>query len=237
MPTPHIEAAEGEIAPLVLMPGDPLRARRIAETLLDDAHQVSGIRNMLAFTGSAGGHPVSVMGSGMGAPSMTLYATELFRFYGVERIVRVGTCGAYAAPLQLGDIVIAAAAHTDSAINDKRIPGVRFAPTASFGLVRAAVDAAEREGITAVVGPVFTSDHFYLMGQETIDALRDHGALAVDMETAALYGVAAAEGGEALTVLTVSDHIYRDEEMSAADRELRAGDAATIALAAVLSAG
>lgn len=236
MPTPHIEAAEGDIAPVVLMPGDPLRARRIAETLLDDVRQVSGIRNMLAFTGSVQGRPVSVMGSGMGAPSMTLYATELFRFYGVERIVRVGTCGAYAASLQLGDIVIASAAHTDSAINDKRIPGVRFAPAATFGLVRAAVAAAEDEGIAAHVGPIFSSDHFYLMGQETIDALRDHGTLAVDMETAALYAVAAAEGGEALTVLTVSDHIYRDEQMSADDRESKMRDAAMIALAAALSA-
>lgn len=235
MPTPHIEAAPGDFAPAVLMPGDPRRARRIAETLFDDARQINEVRNMWAYTGTVQGRPISVMGSGMGMPSMTLYATELFRFFGVERIVRVGTCGAYADALNVGDIVIASAAHTDSAINDKRIPGVRFAPAASFGLVRAAVGAAEALGIPAHVGPVFSGDHFYLMGRETVDGLRDHGTLAVDMETAALYGVAAAEGGEALTVLTVSDHIYRDEEMSSEERELRVKDAASIAVAAALS--
>ncbi len=235
MPTPHIEAAPGDFAPAVLMPGDPRRARRIAETLFDDARQINEVRNMWAYTGTIDGRPISVMGSGMGMPSMTLYATELFRFFGVRRIVRVGTCGAYASDLNVGDIVIASAAHTDSAINAKRIPGVTFAPSATFGLVRAAVTAAEGLAIRTHVGPVFSGDHFYLMGQETVDGLRDHGTLAVDMETAALYGVAAAEGCEAITVLTVSDHIYRDEEMSSEERELRVKDAASIAIAAALS--
>jgi purine-nucleoside phosphorylase len=217
------------------MPGDPRRARRIAETMFDDARQINQVRNMWAYTGTVEGRPISVMGSGMGQPSMTLYATELFRFFGVRRIVRVGTCGAYPDALRIGDVVIASAAHTDSAINDKRIPGVRFAPAASFALARSAVEAAERAGITAHVGPVFSSDHFYLMEQETTDALRDHRTLAIDMETAALYGVAAAEGGEALTVLTVSDHLYRHEQMSPEEREVRVRDAASLAIAAALS--
>jgi purine-nucleoside phosphorylase len=235
MATPHIDAAPGDFAPAVLMPGDPRRARRIAETLFDDARLINEVRNMWAFTGTVEGRPISVMGSGMGQPSMTLYATELFRFFGVRRIVRVGTCGAYPDALRIGDVVIASGAHTDSSINDTRIPGVRFAPTASFALARSAVEAAEQAGITAHVGPVFSSDHFYLMAQETTDALRDHGTLAIDMETAALYGVAAAEGGEALTVLTVSDHLYRHEQMSPEEREVRVRDAASLAIAAALS--
>lgn len=236
MPTPHIEAPEGAFAPSVLMPGDPRRARAIATTLFDDPVEINTVRNMLAYTGTVAGRPISVMGSGMGQPSITLYATELFRFYGVQRIIRVGTCGAYPDRLQVGDVVVGSAAHTDSAINDKRIPGVRFAPTASFPLVRAAVEEAERRGIPVHVGPIFSSDHFYLMEQQTIDGLRDHGTLAVDMESAALYATAAAEGREAMTVLTVSDHLYRHEkDMSPAERETRMRDAATLAIAAALS--
>ncbi|WP_420114014.1 DeoD-type purine-nucleoside phosphorylase, partial [Pseudactinotalea sp.] len=203
MPTPHNQAEPGDIAPLVLMPGDPRRARRIAHALLTDAVLVNEVRGMEAYTGSYDGRPVTVMGSGMGMPSMTIYATELFREYGVERIVRVGTSGAYADAVQLGEVIIASAAHTDSAINDGRIPGVRFAPVASFAMLRAAVVAAERQYVPVHIGPIYSADHFYLERPGVNEALREHGTLGIDMETAALYAVAAAEGGQALTVLTV----------------------------------
>lgn len=236
MPTPHNQAQPGEIAPLVLMPGDPRRARRIAESLLTDARLVNEVRGMEAYTGSYEDRPVSVMGSGMGMPSMTIYATELFREYGVERIVRVGTSGAYPDAVRLGEVIIASAAHTDSAINDSRIPGVRFAPVASFPLLRAAVVAAEQQDVPVHIGPIYSADHFYLERPGTNEALREHGTLGIDMETAALYAVAAAEGGQALTVLTVTDHLFRKEAMSASDRESRFGAAAAIALAAGLDA-
>lgn len=236
MPTPHNQAQPGEIAPLVLMPGDPRRARRIAESVLTEARLVNEVRGMEAYTGAYNGRPVTVMGSGMGMPSMTIYATELFREYGVERIVRVGTSGAYQADVQLGEVIIASAAHTDSAINDARIPGVRFAPAASFPLLRAAAEAAEQQEVRAHIGPIYSADHFYLERPGVNEALREHGTLGIDMETAALYGVAAAEGGQALTVLTVTDHLFRKEAMSADDRESRFGAAAAIALAAGLDA-
>ncbi|WP_019201338.1 purine-nucleoside phosphorylase [Tsukamurella sp. 1534] len=235
MGTPHNSAAPGDYAPAVLMPGDPRRARRMAETLLDDARLVNEVRGMEAYTGTVGGRPISVMGSGMGMPTMTIYATELFREYGVQRIIRVGTTGAFQDDLQLGDVLIATASHTDSAINEPRIPGVRFAPAASFPLVRAAVDAAEKREQPVRVGPVYSSDHFYLSRPGLHEGLRDHGTLGVDMETAALYGVAAAEGREALTVLTVTDHLFREEAMSPEDRENGFAAAAGIAIEAAFS--
>ena len=185
MPTPHNSAAPGDYAPAVLMPGDPRRARRIAETLFDDARLVNEVRGMEAYTGTVGGRPISVMGSGMGLPTMTIYATELFREYGVQRIIRVGTTGGFPDDMGLGDVIIATAAHTDSAINDPRVPGLRFAPAASYPLLRAAVDAAERAGTPVRVGTVFSSDHFYLARPGLHEGLRDHGVLGVDMETAA----------------------------------------------------
>ncbi|MBS4102537.1 purine-nucleoside phosphorylase [Tsukamurella paurometabola] len=235
MPTPHNSAAPGDYAPAVLMPGDPRRARRIAETLFDDARLVNEVRGMEAYTGTVGGRPISVMGSGMGMPTMTIYATELYREYGVRRIVRVGTSGGFQDDLSLGDVIVATAAHTDSAINAPRIPGVTFAPAASYPLLRAAVDAADRAGTPVRVGPVFSSDHFYLARPGLHEGLRDHGVLGVDMETAALYAVAAAEGGEALTVLTVSDHLFREEAMPSEDREKSFAAAAHIALEAAFS--
>lgn len=234
MPTPHLEAEDGDFAPLVLMPGDPRRARFIAETMLDQPRLVNQVRGVEGYTGKVGGRPVSVLASGMGCPSMTIYATELFTQYGVRRIVRVGTCGAYADDLQLGDVVVATAAHTDSAINDARIPGVRFAPVASFPLVRAAVEHAESKGLAVQVGPVFSAEHFYLKQPGVIEGLRDHGALGVDMESAALFAVAAATGRQALTVLTVSDHLFRKERMSSEERETRFVEAASLAIAAGL---
>ena len=164
--------------------------------LFDDARLVNEVRGMEAYTGTVGGRPISVMGSGMGMPTMTIYATELYREYGVQRIIRVGTSGGFQDDLALGDVIVATAAHTDSAINDPRIPGVKFAPAASYPLLRAAVDAAERAGTPVRVGAVYSSDHFYLARPGLHEGLRDHGVLGVDMETAALYAVAAAEGRE-----------------------------------------
>ncbi|MFV0425869.1 MAG: purine-nucleoside phosphorylase [Beutenbergiaceae bacterium] len=235
MATPHNSAAPGDFAPAVLMPGDPRRARRIAETMLDDVRQVNEVRGMEAYTGTVAGKPISVMGSGMGMPTIGIYATELFDQYGVQRIIRVGTTGAFQDDLQLGDVIIGTSAHTDSAMNDPRIPGVRFAPAASYRLLRAAVDAAGEQGTQVRVGPIFSSDHFYLERPGLFEALRNYGTLGVDMESASLYAVAAEHGKEAVTVLTVTDHLFRTESMPAGERETKFSAAAQIALAAAFA--
>ncbi|MFV0254215.1 MAG: purine-nucleoside phosphorylase [Beutenbergiaceae bacterium] len=235
MVTPHNSANPGDYAPAVLMPGDPRRARRIAETMLTDARQVNEVRGMEAYTGTVDGKPISVMGSGMGMPTIGIYATELFSQYGVQRIVRVGTTGAFQDDMQLGDVLIGTTAHTDSAMNDPRIPGVRFAPAASYSLLRAAVDAAAEQGTPVRVGPIFSSDHFYLQRPGLFEALRSYGTLGVDMESASLYAVAAEHGKEAVTVLTVTDHLFRDEAMPAQDRESKFAAAARIAVAAAFA--
>lgn len=235
MPTPHIDARNGDFAPAVLMPGDPRRAARIADTMLDSPRLVNEVRGMLAYTGTVGGRPVSVMGSGMGSPSITIYATELYRFFGVRRIIRVGTAGGMAPDLELGDLVAASAAHTDSAMAAARIPGITMSSAPTFALLEAAVRSARAAGLPLRVGPVFASDHFYLERTATTDALIAHGTLAVDMESSALFDAASAEGGEALTLLTVTDHLGRDERMTAQEREDCYRDMARIAIDAALS--
>lgn len=235
MPTPHIDAQHGDFAPAVLMPGDPRRAARIAETMLESPRLVNEVRGMLAYTGTVGGRPVSVMGSGMGSPSITIYATELYRFFGVRRIIRVGTAGGMAPDLHLGDLVAASAAHTDSAMATPRIPGIVMSHAPTFALLEAAVRSARTAGIPLRVGPVFASDHFYLERTPTTDALIAHGTLAVDMESSALFAAAAAEGGEALTLLTVTDHIGRGETMTAQEREHCYRNMSRIAIDAALS--
>ena len=246
--TPHISAAPGDFAPLVLMPGDPRRARRIAETVLDDARLVTEVRGILGYTGTYRGAPMSVLASGMGIPSMSIYATELFRHYGVRRIVRVGTAGALPTSVALRDVVIASAAHTDSSVSRLLVDGVTLSLAASYRPLRAAVDAADAEAEApgapsgprppAVhIGPVFSSDHFYLDRPAALDALERRGTLAVEMEAAGLYAVAAAEGGEALAVLTVSDHVRTGEALSAADRETGFDRAVRIAAAALSADG
>ncbi|MBR5950590.1 MAG: purine-nucleoside phosphorylase, partial [Actinomycetaceae bacterium] len=160
MATPHNTAERGDFAPAVIMPGDPKRARRIAELLMPDAREVSNVRGIGAYTGTVDGKPLSVMASGMGHPSIGIYATELFKFYGVERIIRVGTTGGLRRETKLGDVIIAIGAHTDSSFNDALIPNIRFAPTASWELLKAAADAGENlDGLH--IAPVFSSDHFY----------------------------------------------------------------------------
>lgn len=223
MPTAHIGAEPGDLAELVLLPGDPLRARWIAEHHLADARQVTAVRNVLGFTGTYRGRPVSVMGTGMGVPSISIYATELAIDFGCRRLVRVGSCGAIVDSLGLHDIVAAIGAGTDSGVNRARVGGHDFAAVADFGLLRAVVERAEADGIALRVGSVFTSDLFYRPpagpGDDLYQRLARHGVLAIEMEAAGLYGAAAQTGVAALTLCTVSDHIPRGEHLGAEERE------------------
>lgn len=232
MVTPHISAGPADFAPCVLMPGDPYRARRIAADLLTDARQVTDVRGILGFTGSYLGESMSVLASGMGAPSISIYATELFRFFGVRRIIRVGTAGALQESLALGDVIVVSAAHTDATTATIRVPGVTLSLAPSPLLLRDAMAAA---GDAAHVGPVLSSDYFYLDRPEVIDWLAALGTLAVEMEAAGLYAVAAAEHGEALTVLTVSDNLRTGEAMDSATRETRYQRMVDIAARALLA--
>jgi purine-nucleoside phosphorylase len=232
----HLGAQPGQIAPTVLLPGDPLRARWIAETFLDDARCYSEVRGMLGFTGTWNGRPVSVQGSGMGQPSMAIYVNELFAEYDVQTIVRVGSCGALTERLSLRDVVLASGACTDSGMNRLRFGGLDFAPVADFSLLRAAHDAAEdRDDVTTHVGLVHSSDSFYNpRAAELTRPLVDHGVLAVEMEASALYTLAASYGRRALAICTVSDHIVTGAETTAAEREQTFSAMVEIALAAAL---
>jgi purine-nucleoside phosphorylase len=207
------------------MPGDPKRAERMAESILDDARLVTSTRNILGFTGrynGAGdfkGRPLSIMASGMGMPSISIYATELFDQYGVERIIRVGTAGGIAAQVSVGDVIIGTGAHTTSSMNELRIPGTHFSATADLRMAAAALAAAD-DGMTVHAGAVISSDHFYFTIPGQFDAMVAHGVLGVEMEAAALYGVAAQFGKGALTILTVSDHLANHSaDMTAEERE------------------
>lgn len=237
MATPHISAAAGEIAPAVIMPGDPKRAERIADLILADARVVSDIRGNRVYTGTVAGEPLTVMASGMGMPSAVLYATELFSEYGVQRIVRVGTAGGIAEHVRVGDVVVAVGAHTQSNMNQLRLPGYHFSAVASYPLAAAAMGAAASIQSPLHVGTIVCKDHFYLPGPDgDLDRLSRYNVLAVEMESAGLYGAAAEFGREALTIVTISDHL-RDHtsDMSADDRETRFQDALTLAVAAALS--
>lgn len=241
MATPHIAAERGDFAPAVLFPGDPRRAKRIAELVLTEPRLVTDVRGMLGFTGTVAGQPLSVMGSGMGQPSATIYAHELFSEFDVQRIIRVGTAGGIAPTVAVGDVVIGLGAHTDSAMNQHRIPGVNFSAVASFDLAAAAVAAARAEGPSAEdgaihVGTIISRDHFYLEVPGQTEKLGQYGVLAVEMEAAALYAVAAEHGREALAVLTVSDHLLdHSGDMTAEERETKFQRALRLAVAAALS--
>jgi purine-nucleoside phosphorylase len=229
----HIGAAPGEIAPTVLMPGDPLRAKWIAETFLDDARCYSEVRGMYGFTGTWRGTPVSVQGSGMGQPSLAIYATELFREYDVASVIRVGSCGALTERLAIRDLVIASGACTDSSMNRIAFEGLDYAPVADFGLLRAAAEAAPE----AHVGLIFSSDSFYAARPELVSRMVDYGVLAVEMEASALYTLAAKHGRRALAVCTVSDHMVTGEETTSQEREQTFGRMVEVALTAALQAG
>jgi purine-nucleoside phosphorylase len=227
----HIGAEPGQIAERVLLPGDPLRAKWIAETFLTDATCYSTVRNMFGFTGTYRGVPVSVQGSGMGIPSISISAHELINDYGAKTLVRVGSCGALADSLQLRDVIAAIGASTDSAINRQRFDGmIDYAPVADFGLLRGAVDAAAGRDIDVRVGQVLSADVFYTDRPDLPERLAGYGVLAVEMEAAALYTLAAKFDVRALALLTVSDHIVRGEALPAADRERSFSQMVEIAL-------
>ena len=219
MSTPHLSAEPGDFAPVVLFPGDPLRAKFIAETYFEDPKLVTNVRNMSGYTGTVNGQPISVQGSGMGVPSSSIYATELVQHYGVKTIVRIGSCGAIHDDLVLGDLIVANAAGTDSGVNRARLHGRDFAAAADWGLLRATADTADRLDLDIHVGRIFTSDFFYDPHQGTVELLDRFGFLAIEMEAAGLYGLAAELGIAALAVCTVSDHVKREEAMTAEDRQ------------------
>ena len=233
----HIAAEAGQIAPIVLFPGDPLRARWIAETFLEGAELYSETRGMLGFTGTWNGHRVSVQGSGMGQPSMSIYANELFDEYDVQTIVRVGSCGAVTEDVKIRDIIIANGACTDSNINRVRFHGLDYAPVANFALLRAAVAARETAPPASAVhvGLLLSGDQFYNTRPELNEAFVKHGVLGIEMETSGLYTLAAYYGRRALSICTVSDHIVTGEETTALEREQTFGDMIRIALQAATS--
>jgi purine-nucleoside phosphorylase len=230
MPTPHIAAEPGDFAPDVLMPGDPRRAKLIAERFFDSPRLVTEVRGILGYTGSYEGRPVSVLASGMGMPSLAIYATELARSYGVKRIIRVGTIGALQPHLQLGDVIAASSAHTNSAMTTGWVPTVSLSHAPSFALLRKSVEFGEANGRPIHVGPLFTTDQFYNPDRAVVPALVEYGTLGVDMEAAGLYAVALKEGFEALMLGTISDK--PGEEMSAEQREHTFADMVEFALAA-----
>ncbi|MEM8905977.1 MAG: purine-nucleoside phosphorylase [Actinomycetota bacterium] len=231
MPTPHISAPDGAFASTVLLPGDPLRAKWVAEHFLDDAELVTEVRNIFGYTGTWNGHPVSVMGTGMGVPSISIYATELIDEYGCERLIRVGSCGALVESVGLRDVVIGAGACTDSGVNRIRFGGFDFAAIADWALLRSTVEAAERGSAPVHVGNILTSDLFYSpQGEEVARMAASMGVLAVEMEAAGLYGVAAERGAKALAICTVSDHLVLEEELSSDDRQRSFSDMIEIAL-------
>jgi purine-nucleoside phosphorylase len=241
MATPHIGAAAGDFAPAVLMPGDPKRAERMAQSILADARQVTSVRGILGFTGTyAGdgdhrGQPLSIMASGMGMPSIGIYATELFRFYGVERIIRVGTAGGISDLVDIGDVIIGVGAHTTSSMNELRIPGTHFSAVADLKMAAAAL-AAAADDQPVYPGTIISSDHFYFHIPGQLDAMAAHGVLGVEMEAACLYGVAAEHGKGALTVLTVSDHLRKPSpDMTAEERETIFQGALKLAVAAAFA--
>lgn len=233
MATPHIAADEEAFAEAILLPGDPLRAKHIAENLFTDAELVTSVRNVLGYTGTYNGKRVSVMGTGMGIPSASIYAFELITEYGVERLVRVGSCGAVSADVAIRDVIVATGACTDSMVNRTRYAGWDFAAIADFGLARAAVDAAEQGGFAVKVGNVHSADLFYNPTPDAFDVMESMGVLAVEMEAAGLYGVAAEKGARALTICTVSDHIRTGEATSSDERQTTFGDMVKIALDAL----
>ncbi len=235
MATPHINAADGAFAETVLFPGDPLRAKYIAETFLENVEQVTDVRNMLGFTGTYKGKRVSVMGSGMGIPSCSIYATELVKDYGVKNLIRVGSCGAISLDVKVRDVIIGMGACTDSQVNRLRFGGQDFAAIADYGLLAAVVKAADEKNIKHRVGNVFSADLFYTPQPEMFDTMEKMGILGVEMEAAGLYGVAAEYGANALCVVTVSDHIRTGEATSSDERQSTFNEMIEMTLEAVLT--
>jgi purine-nucleoside phosphorylase len=226
----HIGAQKGEIAPTILLPGDPLRARHIAETLMQDAVCFNEVRGMLGYTGTYKGKRVSAMGTGMGIPSFSIYVHELLAEYGVKTLIRVGTCGAFQAGLKVGDIVLAMTGSTDSHTNRLRFGGMDYAPAASSDLLFKAWQFAKDNGINVNVGSVVSCDTFYYDDRDWWKQWADYGVLACEMETSALYTLAAKFKLDALSILTVSDSLISHEESTAQQREQGFSSMARIAL-------
>ena len=233
--TIHIGAKPGEIAETVLLPGDPRRAKWAAEKFLDDARLVNDVRGMLGYTGTWNGNPVTIHGSGMGMPSLSIYTNELIRDYGARTLIRIGSCGSMQAHVKLRDIVIAMTASSMETPSRGMFREVNFAPAADWTLLRAAVQSAERTEVTTHVGGIYSSNTFYDERSDLNEQMTRHGILAVEMEAAELYTVAARHGARALAVLTVSDHLQTGEALDAASRERSFSEMVRIALEAASS--
>lgn len=230
MPTPHINANPGDFAETVLMPGDPLRAEFISKTWLKDAKLVNTVRNMFGYTGTWHGKRLSVMAHGMGIPSCSIYATELIKDYGVKNVIRIGSCGALMPDIKLGEIIIAMGASTDSKVNRMRLMDHDYAAIADYDLLRTACDVATEQKKKVRVGNVFSADLFYTPQPELFDKLEKMKVMAVEMELAGIYGLAAEYNARALGILTVSDQIRTHEHMSAEARQTNFGEMIELAL-------
>ncbi|MBL4680005.1 MAG: purine-nucleoside phosphorylase [Pseudomonadales bacterium] len=234
--TPHINAETGDFAEVILFPGDPLRAKYIAETFLKDANEVCNLRGMLGFTGIYEGERISVMGSGMGIPSASIYAKELITEFGVNNIIRIGSCGAVSLDVHIRDVVIGMGACTDSNVNRIRFKGYDFSAIADFGLVESAVNTARKMSLNVHVGNIFSADLFYTPDTEMFDVMERYKIMGVEMEAAGLYGVAAEFGAKALTICTVTDHIRSGEKLSGDDRQFSLNEGIELALKTALEA-
>lgn len=233
--TVHIGAKAGDIAETVLLPGDPYRARWAAQTFLDDARLVNEVRGMLGFTGTWKGHRVSIQGTGMGMPSLSIYVNELIRDYGAQTLIRIGSCGGMQNHVKIRDVIIAMTASTITSPSTSFFKEVNFAPCADFDLLNAAVSSAKRKNATAHVGGIYSSDVFYSERSDLDEQMVRHGILGVEMEAAELYTLAARHGRRALAVLTVSDHLQTGEALPSEDRERSFEDMVEIALEAAFS--
>lgn len=231
----HIGAKQGEIAETILLPGDPLRAKFIAETYFENISCYNEVRGMLGFTGTYKGKRISVQGTGMGIPTTSIYVNELISEYGVKNLIRVGTCGAMQEHVHVRDVVLAQASCTDSSMNRHVFGGYDFSPIASFPLLKGAYDNGIAKGLNLHVGNIFSSDMFYRDDKSIVQKLMDYGVLAVEMETTALYSLAAKFGVNALTILTVSDHLLTGEETTSQERQTTFHDMMEVALETAIS--
>jgi len=229
----HINAKKGDIAEIVLLPGDPLRAKYIAETFLEDVTQYNEVRNMFGYTGTYKGKRISVQGTGMGVPSISIYTTELMQEYDCQKLIRVGTCGALKRDVKVRDVILAQSATTDSKMNEIIFKGIDYAPTADFDLLLKAYKAGEAAGLNLRVGNIYTADLFYGEDNQN-EKLAEYGVLAVEMESAALYTLAAKFNRQALSVLTVSDHLLTGEATTSEERQTTFNDMIVVALEAAI---
>ena len=235
MATKHMNAAPGDFAETVLMPGDPLRAQYIADTYLDGAKRVTDVRNMWGFTGTYKGQAVSVMAHGMGIPSVSIYCTELMAEYGVRRVIRVGSCGTSHPDVKLRDIIIGMGASTDSNVNRIRFGGYDLAAIASFDLVRKAVQAAEQQGVRYHVGNMFSADLFYTPDTDMFEMMAKFDVYGIEMEAAGIYPMAVEHGAEALAICTVSDDIPSGKALSTDERQTTFDEMIAVALETVIA--